>query len=337
MLVRFWRHLPPTTALSAVDVVLREGKDVDEKQEKLRISFSTRQGPIAFNSVYQLRLFQMLPVLEELDKDRAESLLREDSETQAALRRYPQGMQSLDPGNYRDTNPEKRESGVYSVGYDAGDAVSDPTRALRDQLQNDLDRRMNSISSESSKNPKQALADAMNLPQRNPVSSGFDSPRLAALETLAQATVERDPMVARAALDELRRNLDGTQPFQQGRQLAEATRLYLKLNEIESARKTLQELLKTAERVYAVDTDADDPNQAFKGRWPSAALWRACVQLAGRISPEFVEQVALSVTDPEIAAVVQVGYANSLLGNPAGSSEVEEWHKRGQKVSFFEP
>lgn len=336
MLVRFWRHLPPVTALSAIDVVLQEGKDHDEKQGKLRMSFSTQQGPIAFNSVYQLRLFQMLPVLEELDKDRAESLLREDSETQATLRRFPQGMQSLDPGNYRDANPEKRESGVYSVEYRVGDAVSDPTRALKDQVQNDLDRRMNSISSESSKNPKQALADAMNLPQQNPVSSGFGSPRLAALEVVARAAVERDPMVARAALDELRKNLDGTRPFQQGRQLVEATRLYLKLNDTEGARKTLQDLLKTAERVYAVDTNADDPNQAFKGKWPSAALWRACVQLAGRISPELVEQVAFSVTDPEIAAAVRVTYANSLLGSRADSSEVEEWHKSGQKVSFFE-
>jgi hypothetical protein len=337
MLVRFLRHLPPATALSAVDVVLHEAKDVDEKQGQFRISFSTQQGPVGFTSVYQLRLFQMLPVVEELDKDHAESLLRENSETQANLKRYPQGMQSLDPGNYRDANPEKRQTGIYTVEYSVGDAVSDPTRALKEQLQNDLDRRMNLISSESSKDPKQALTDAMNLPQENPVNGRFDSPRLAALVEVAKATMERDPMVARAALDELRRNMDGTHPLQQGLQLVEATRLYLKLNEIESARKALQELLKTAERVYAVDTNADDPNKAFKGKWPSAALWFECMQLAGRISPELVDQVAFSVTDPEIAAAVRVAYANSLLGSQAGSSEVEEWHKSGQRVSFFEP
>ncbi len=336
MLVRFWHRLPPATALSAVDVVLQQAKDVDEEQGKFRISFSTRQGPVGFTSVYQLRLFQMLPVLQELDKDRAESLLRENSETQATLKQYPQGMRSLDPGNYREANPEKRQSGIYTVEYSVGDAASDPTRAVKEQLQNDLDRRMNSISSESSKDPRQALTDAMNLPQENPVNGGADSPRLTALAAVAKATVERDPIVTRAALDELRRNMDGTHPFQQGLQLVEATRLYLKLNEIDSARKALQELVKSAERVYAVDTNADDPNQALKGKWPSAALWFECMQLAGRISPELVEQVGFSVTDPEIAAAVQVAYANSLLGTPAGSSEVEEWHKRGERMSFYE-
>jgi hypothetical protein len=64
-------------------------------------------------SAYRLRLFQMMPILEVLDEDRAESLLQEDTETQAARARYPQGMQSLDPG-HQDTLAEKRESRIWS-------------------------------------------------------------------------------------------------------------------------------------------------------------------------------------------------------------------------------
>jgi hypothetical protein len=96
--------------------------------------------------------------------------------------------------------------------------------------------------------------------------------------------------------------------------------------------------MKKADRAYAIDTNADDPNQAFKGQWPSAFLWLACVRLAARISPGVAEQTASLVTDQEIAASVRVEYANSLLGGPAGPSEVEERHKNGQSMySFSEP
>src|SRR6266850_222430 len=163
-------------------------------------------------------------------------------------------------------------------------------------------------------------------------------PEARRLMSVASGTVEQEPTIARAALDESRKNLEGIQPFQQGRSLTEATQLYLKLGEIESAKKTLQELLKTAERAYAADTNADDPNQAFKGQWPSAFLWLASVRLAARISPELAEQTTSLVTDQEIAAAVRVAYANSLLGSPSGPSEVVEQHKNGQSMySFPEP
>jgi hypothetical protein len=237
MLVRFWHHLPPATALAMVDVVLQESKDVDDNVGAFRFAFSTLKGEVAFNSAYRLRLFQMLPILEVLDKDRAESLLQEDTETQAALTRFPQGMQSLDPGHHQDTPAGKRESSIYGVRSSNGAAPADPTESLNEQVENEIDRRVRLISLECSKDPTQALTDAMNLPQSNPIQSGFCSPRLVALMNVANATVEQEPTIARTALDESRKNLEGIQPSQQGRSLTEATQLYLKLGEIESAKK----------------------------------------------------------------------------------------------------
>jgi hypothetical protein len=282
--------------------------------------------------MYGLRLFQMLPILQVLDKDRADSLLQTDAETQTALARYPQGMQSLDPGHYQDTPAEKEESSIYGVRYRSGEMPPDSTESLNQQVDNEIERRLNLISLECSKYPKQALTDAMNLPQSSPVQSGVSSPRLVALMNVANRTVEQEPTIARTALDESRKNLEGVQPFQKGRSLAEATQLYLKLGETESAKRTLQELLKVAEHIYAEDTNADDPNQAFKGQWPSAFLWVASVRLAARISPELAEQTVSSVTDHEIAATVRVGYACSLLGSLSDFSEVVEWHKKGHRM-----
>jgi hypothetical protein len=52
-------------------------------------------GSVSLNSTYDLRLFQLLPVLEELDKEKAETLLPDSANVKTQLAKYPKGMQSL--------------------------------------------------------------------------------------------------------------------------------------------------------------------------------------------------------------------------------------------------
>ena len=75
-------------------------------------------------------------------------------------------------------------------------------------------------------------------------------------------------------------------------------------------------MLKAADKLYARDTDSDDPNKAFKGTWPSADLWRKCVQVAAKISPALAEEIIGEIPDPEIAASEKVAFASSLIGQP---------------------
>jgi len=89
--------------------------------------------------------------------------------------------------------------------------------------------------------------------------------------------------------------------------------------------------MKLAEKVYAIDTDSDDPNLAFEGAWPSANTWRSCVEEAAKVSPAFAEELLTQIPDPEIASLQRVMYANFLLG--AGKTEIAvfEWHKGGKQ------
>ena len=73
---------------------------------------------------------------------------------------------------------------------------------------------------------------------------------------------------------------------------------------------------KLAEKLYATDTDADDPNQAFKAMWPSTSAWSRFVALATRISPQTALQVINSIPDPEIQVLETIALADSLLGAP---------------------
>ena len=52
---------------------------------------------------------------------------------------------------------------------------------------------------------------------------------------------------------------------------------------------------------------------------------------AGRISSDFAGEVIAAVPDPEIATVVKLGYAESLLGVFPGFHAEIEWHKDGVK------
>jgi len=97
MVDRFWQTLPAAAVLDAIDVLLESAKDRDQGQ-RMQVSFSARGGKSgSFSSAYQLRLFQVLPVLEQLDKSRAEGLLKENESMRAMLTQYPQGVLSLNP------------------------------------------------------------------------------------------------------------------------------------------------------------------------------------------------------------------------------------------------
>jgi hypothetical protein len=337
MVLRIWRQLPPPTVLSAVDDVLQEGKDKEDKSDSFHVRYLTKDGSVSFNSPYQLRVFQMLPILDELDHERAQSLLRENAEAQSTLAKYPQGMQSLDPGMFQDHPGDPSKSAIHGMLLSLG--KPDPSQSSMERVQDELERQINTVSSEASSNPKQALADAMNLPASNPIGPpGLSSPRALVLMKIANAAVEKNPAIAKSALDELRKNLDSITPFQKGRDLSECAGLYLKLGEIDSARKCLEELRKAAEQAYKEDTDASDPNQAFKAQWPSTALWIKDMNLSARISPDLVEQANSSISDPEIATAVRVAYADALIGVPDSISQVERRHKNGQYItSLNEP
>jgi hypothetical protein len=308
---RTWNHVPPALALEAIDKVLDEAKS---KGSHSHISMATDKGSVVLNSDYQQRLFQLLPILQELDKDRADAILRDNAETRAQLAKYPKGMNSL-----------KSESNVYSYGITEDDSPQ-PTSMTGRQLEQQIMQRMNQIDQESNKDPSQAIADALMLP----LQGGFpsSSPRATALLNIAGNIEKKKPSLAKSALDEIMKISDHLNP-QQIQSIADLPSKYAELGENESAQKALKPLLKAAEQIYAHDIDADDPNKGFKGTWPSTELWRKSVQIAGKISPPLAEEVLADISDTEIAELEKISYAAGLLGASAPPTIVGDCRKNG--------
>ena len=268
---------------------------------------TSEKGSVNLNSTYELRLFQLLPVLEELDKDKAETLLRENAEVQAKLAKYPKGMESL-----------TSQGNIYSYGMTDGDspqaAQGVSQQQARQEAEQEITRRMAAIDKESRKDPQQGINDALMLPLQDAWQN--NSPRGQALLMVARNSQKKKPTLAKSALDEISKFEDQLTPAQL-KGIADVPKTYLELSDEDGARKSLKAMIKAAEKLHAHDTDADDPNKAFKGTWPSADLWRQCIQIAGKISPTLAEEIISGIPDPEIAAAQKIAFANALLGSSA--------------------
>jgi hypothetical protein len=91
MIVRYWKHFPPELVSDAIDEVLKREKKQSEGRVSPSLTISTSQGEANFGSGYQYRLFQFLPVLQEVDPGKAKSLLRENSVLQSSPEGLPLG------------------------------------------------------------------------------------------------------------------------------------------------------------------------------------------------------------------------------------------------------
>src|SRR5207247_4664627 len=128
MIVRFWQQLPPAMVLGAIRQVLDEAQS-----DKSPITLLSASADASFNNAYEYRLFEVLPILRELDDAEADKLLETSVQDRTQLQQLPNGVQSLDP-TIRDTalkNGERSDMrgmvGTQSLGHMLETAKGDDT------------------------------------------------------------------------------------------------------------------------------------------------------------------------------------------------------------------
>jgi len=331
ILLSFWREFSPPVVLDAIDVLLEQAK-TSEEHGKMHITFKSGKGNAAFSSSYEYRLFQLIPVLKELDSARAEDLLREDRESKALLQQFPGGYESL-VSLPQDTSKSSSEStGNFSLAYQFG---SPPPEMIAFQLQEQwmqrVTRRREQIEKEARMDPRQATADALGLPAVSSLFPDGESPRAETLLTIGRMAAAGNPSASRTALEALHKTLVDLPLVQQSRLIITLGEMYLRLGDAESTRETVRDGLKIAEKLYARDADIADPNEVIKAKWPSANAWWRLVGLAARISPAFASQVLAEIPDPEIATLAKVEFGKTLLGSASDvlPLRAQERHRDG--------
>ena len=89
MIADTWEKLPPDVVLEAVDKALDEAKSRQNAIRTEHMSMSEKGNSVTLNSMYEIRLFQLLPVIQALDPSRAEGLLQDDANARSNLQRFP--------------------------------------------------------------------------------------------------------------------------------------------------------------------------------------------------------------------------------------------------------
>jgi hypothetical protein len=322
MIVRFWQHIPAAVALEAIHQVLAESHS-----NKDSVSIGSGPSRVVFSTEYDFRLFELIPVLRELDESEADKIVSDSQEAKAELERFPKGIQSID-SSVGDTPLRKGESGTTGVaGQDLGRVL--PSTAGADAY----NARINEIIATAEKNPRQAIAVASALPN----SAGLIAPRSKALLGIATVAMKKDPAATRDALESMADSLKDVEPsgrYGQRDYYADGIDIAVRIDEIELARRLLKGGMDEAEALRRKDTDANNPNVAFKGWWPSAAVLTRLVQSASRISPQTALDTIAEISDPELHALCEVTLANSNLGVPAQGSVVMVANRSTQWAEF---
>lgn len=323
MLLRCWRDLPPGMALDAVDAILEKSKiDSDENKQPLTIT-TWHHGSIPFTSNYQVRIFEVLPLLRELDSARADALLRDQIGLQDLVKQYPDGMFSIERDfgkNEPYTEGSHREILDMEPGFD--------------DASDDFLQRYARIQDTIKREPSDALAMALAMPE----STGeelFHPRQMVALMEVAQGTVKKNPEICRSALWEVRKLAASDQRPQITNMLLQAADLYHQMSDTDNAKTTLKQAARSIDQLYKKDSDLGDPNKAFKGNWPSTQLWGKCLHLSTQIAPELQEPIMADIPDPEIQTFLKVMIANALLGVEHPEIIVAEAHNDGKRHYFM--
>jgi len=309
MIVRFWRHVPPAVALEAIHQVL----DAAQSHGTSGIALDAPAGNVAFTSEHEYRVFELLPVLRQLDSSEADKLLSASQQAQSQLKQFPNGIQSLNP-DIGDTAQKDRKN-AFTGG--AGGSPSVVSQHLqRAAVAKGYESRIKGIVQMAEDSPKQAIASAEALPNSDSaILFGSQNPRADALLAVAKATMKKNPSAAKAALEEMAEALkSGVHPYGAMENWTEAMKVARQIDDGDLALSLFRSGMDQADQLAKEDTDSDDPNIALKAWWPSVSAAWQLVRAASAVSPAGTLERVRETKDQETLLLLEIALANKGLG-----------------------
>lgn len=328
-----WKKVSRESTLDAIHAVLDQTKQQAQNNnsngsQPMSISMSSANGGVAFGSMYEFRLFQLLPVLKQIDPSEADKLVKESQAVQGMLDKYPEGMNSLAPnsqssgGRPGPTGAPPQGAMSMSFGASGGGGGRGPAGGgLPSPM---LMQQVSKIVQDASKHPEDALANAGAVSDKRM--------RAQAYMGIAQVTAKTDPSVTKQALEKMLDGIADVDPTQQVNMVTSAAGLYLQMEDSDAAKKTVEKGLKIADQVFKQDTNADDPNKALKAYWPSAEAYRSLLRVAGKVSPTWAMELLKDVSDPEMKGMCQMALAQAWLDMSGGSRIIMTTNKNGTSM-----
>jgi hypothetical protein len=309
MIVAFYQQLPEQIVMRAINSALAQAQ-----LQRSGMSISGANGSVSFGSIYDYRLFQLIPVLKKFDPIKAEALLQDKQEVRNQLDRYPDGTYSV---IYADNH-------VQSASRPA--SIENPEPPSDDPEILEL-RRFEKAFSDAKTRPQDSLANAALL------SPGF---AMQVYQAVTLTNVSRNSAAARKALSMAEDLVDRLPLDEQLTNIQSIAFWYLKLHETDGAKRAIEKGMKIAGKVYDKEKNEDNPNTAPKACWLSTSSWRSLLASAEKINDSWAQELIGQIPDDSIRVFNQISMADVILGLPDATYVVISDPKKGNasSVSF---
>jgi len=106
------------------------------------------------------------------------------------------------------------------------------------------------------------------------------------------------------------------------------------MDQLDDAKKSIEQGMSVAGKLYQSDSDQDDPNTALKAFWPSTNAYCALLRQAARISHPWAISLLKDIKDPEIKVAAETALAGGLLNAPLGPSTITTTKKNSNSMSL---
>jgi hypothetical protein len=301
LLNRHWKQLPagmPQAALSRILAHILNGKD-DQSYETRTLSSS--KGTAAFSSRLQADLFDIAPLVRELDPKRYEELLSSYAELRGALQIFPGGGPAVH---------DDRGVVVYTV---LSDAKADNTEARRSA--DALNNRMKTAALINQRS-EQALAAASDPDKALDLVAAIPSqPQQAVvLARIANAVGENDVARARRVLSRCLAMLDDVKyPEDRVNAWDAVAAVAVTIKDDAILQRAIDRMISDAAALYKEDSDSDKPNRYPRDQWPSTQAYRRAVIRAVKLQGVDAEPILQKIADTDQNILARLTMAQALL------------------------
>jgi hypothetical protein len=306
MLMRFRKQLPPGMPAAALSRILSNILDSKSDKPYEPLTLSSSKGTVTFTNREEADLFDVMPLVREVDPKRYDELLSSHAELRSALQIFPGGGPSV---------ADDRGTMAYTVSSNSrGRDPAAEKRAMeamnsRMQLQALINTRVQTALAALPKDPDKALDLASEIPS---------PPKQAeVLAVIARGVAGNDTIKGARVLSRCIGMLDDLK-YPDDRVLvwdlvAEAAAV---IKDDQIAQRAIEKLLTDAAVLYKDDTDKDRANRGARETWPSTQAYRHAVIRAAKLMQVDAESLLPKITDPDLNVLARITLAQALLERP---------------------
>ena len=355
LVARFYAQLPRELAMQAIDIVLGDAEQQDKEHPAgSAVTMRFGENNISFLSDYDFQFFAVAPALQHFDATRAAELLAQHPQVAATLKRYPDGLLSVDTRgsslqddrvrpntnvfrlNLYNTAEEGQNLspadmgleftiprnlkilGVTGLGF--GFAYASPTSPegavlnSKERCPSDVLHRLELARAVPL---TREIAAGCGGPNGNSCTYTDTFPRVSVFEDFAVNCEELDnSAAARVALQAELEVLGQVPEKQRVAYLAAAADTYLRLGDREAATKAIETGFAAARALYDQEASLAALQNVPKGVWESAEAYREMTTLGVNASLDVTEKWIDDIPDDQLRELEQVMIARALLGVP---------------------